>query len=174
MRSKCRPALAAPISICGPVRLNAWLARRQTPVVTPDPTDKRFADPEWSQNQFFDFLKQAYLLTAQWGRSAGKGSRRRRRAHPQEGRVLRQDRLPTRSRRRISCLPIRNCCARRLSSNAENLVRGMHMLTEDIKAGHGKLKSASPIHRCSRWAEISRSTPGKVDLPERPDAVDPI
>ena len=28
------------------------------PVATPDPRDKRFADPEWSQNQFFDFLKQ--------------------------------------------------------------------------------------------------------------------
>jgi len=36
------------------------------PVVTPDPRDKRFSDPEWSQNQFFDFLKQAYLLTSQW------------------------------------------------------------------------------------------------------------
>src|SRR5258708_32289866 len=31
-----------------------------------DPKDKRFSDPEWTQNQFFDFLKQAYLLTAQW------------------------------------------------------------------------------------------------------------
>src|SRR5262249_47743256 len=30
------------------------------PVATPDPRDKRFADPEWSSNQFFDFLKQAY------------------------------------------------------------------------------------------------------------------
>ena len=37
------------------------------PVAAPDPKDKRFADPDWSQNQFFDFLKQAYLLTAQWG-----------------------------------------------------------------------------------------------------------
>ena len=36
------------------------------PVAAPDPRDKRFADPEWSSNQFFDFLKQAYLLTVQW------------------------------------------------------------------------------------------------------------
>ena len=35
---------------------------------------------------------------------------------------------PMRFRRRTSYSPIRNCCARRLSSNAENLVRGMHML----------------------------------------------
>ena len=43
------------------------MAGEQTdPVIAPDPRDKRFADPEWSQNQFFDFLKQAYLLTIQW------------------------------------------------------------------------------------------------------------
>ena len=43
------------------------------------------------------------------------------------------------------------------SSNAENLVRGMHMLSEDIKAGQGTSKSASPILPCSTLAETSRS-----------------
>src|SRR5207237_5930272 len=37
-----------------------------TAIATPDPRDKRFADPEWSSNQFFDFLKQLYLLTTKW------------------------------------------------------------------------------------------------------------
>src|SRR6516162_7724389 len=36
------------------------------PAAKADPRDRRFADPEWSSNQFFDFLKQTYLLTAQW------------------------------------------------------------------------------------------------------------
>src|SRR5258707_15875348 len=31
------------------------------PVVKPDPREKRFRDPEWSSNHYFDFLKQAYL-----------------------------------------------------------------------------------------------------------------
>ena len=73
------------------------------PVVTADPKDKRFTDPEWSQNQFFDFLKQVYLLTVQWGdrlvpatpvKSTSKRGKRRRSM---------SSRLPMRSRRRISC-----------------------------------------------------------------------
>ena len=37
-----------------------------TPVVEPEPTDKRFRDPEWNDNPVFDFVKQAYLLTTKW------------------------------------------------------------------------------------------------------------
>ena len=48
------------------LRGQAARRRARPPAVAPDPRDKRFADPEWSQNQFFDFLKQAYLLTAKW------------------------------------------------------------------------------------------------------------
>jgi polyhydroxyalkanoate synthase len=36
------------------------------PAITPSPRDKRFSDPEWNSNQFFDFVKQLYLLTTQW------------------------------------------------------------------------------------------------------------
>ena len=37
-----------------------------TPVIEPSPRDKRFSDPEWKSNQFFDFLLQVYLLSTQW------------------------------------------------------------------------------------------------------------
>ena len=37
------------------------------PVAAPAPGDKRFSDPEWTQNQFFDFLKQAYLVDRTMG-----------------------------------------------------------------------------------------------------------
>ena len=47
--------------------LKRMAGERTTPVIEPDSRDKRFADPEWSSNQFFDFLKQAYLLAVNWG-----------------------------------------------------------------------------------------------------------
>src|SRR5690606_30609279 len=34
--------------------------------VQPERGDKRFQDPEWGRNAFFDFLKQAYLVTSRW------------------------------------------------------------------------------------------------------------
>src|SRR5207249_1994207 len=50
----------------GRTYLDLWSSamRRMTgepaqPVAEADPKDRRFADPEWSSNQFFDFLKQA-------------------------------------------------------------------------------------------------------------------
>src|ERR1700739_2341451 len=36
------------------------------PAISPSPRDRRFADPEWKSNQFFDFVLQLYLLTTQW------------------------------------------------------------------------------------------------------------
>jgi polyhydroxyalkanoate synthase len=107
--------------------------------VAPDPKDKRFADPEWSQNQFFDFLKQAYLLTTQWGEKLVKDA----------------DGVDehTRAKAEFYVKQIANAISpsnfvltnpellrETMSSNAENLVRGMHMLSEDIEAGQGNLK----------------------------------
>ena len=36
------------------------------PVAAPDAADKRFADAAWRDNPYFDFIKQAYVLTTRW------------------------------------------------------------------------------------------------------------
>ena len=36
------------------------------PIAQPDPSDRRFKDPEWNSNPVFDFIKQAYLITTRW------------------------------------------------------------------------------------------------------------
>src|SRR5437868_14353470 len=42
--------------------------------IEPSPRDKRFKDPEWKSNQFFDFVLQLYLLTAQWAQELVKNA----------------------------------------------------------------------------------------------------
>src|SRR5499433_4362085 len=131
------------------------------PVAEPDPKDKRFADPEWSSNQFFDFLKQAYLLTVQW---ANRLVRDAQGLDPH-----------TRQKADFYVRQIANAIApsnfvltnpellrETLASNAGNLVRGMHMLAEDIAAGRGDLKIRQSR---SEMFEVGRNlalTPGRV------------
>lgn len=45
---------------------NQMLNQKSSPVIEPDPADRRFRDPEWTENPVFSFLKQSYLLNARW------------------------------------------------------------------------------------------------------------
>ena len=131
------------------------------PVVTPDPKDRRFADPEWSSNQFFDFIKQAYLLSTHWAGHLVEGAK---------------DLDPhTRQKAEFYVKQVTNALSpsnfvltnpellrETLNSNAENLARGMHMLAEDISAGGGDLKIRQSD---AAKFEVGRNlavTPGKV------------
>jgi poly[(R)-3-hydroxyalkanoate] polymerase subunit PhaC len=130
------------------------------PMVAPDPKDKRFADPEWSQNQFFDFLKQIYLLTVQWSE-----------------RLVREAEVDEQTRQRAAFYvkQIGNAIApsnfvltnpellrETLAAKGENLVRGMQMLAEDIRAGHGNLKIRQSDPGVFEVGRNLALTPGKV------------
>jgi polyhydroxyalkanoate synthase len=135
--------------------------QESAPVATPSPADKRFKDPEWTQNQYFDFLKQAYLLTTQWADKLVSDA---------------TDLNPhTRQKAEFYVRQIANALSptnfvltnpellrETLLSNADNLVRGMHMLAEDIEAGGGELKIRQSD---AAMFEVGRNlavTPGKV------------
>ena len=131
------------------------------PVATPAAGDKRFSDPEWSQNQFFDFLKQAYLLTAQWAdklvaNAADLNPHTKQKAEFYV-RQITNALAPTNF-----VLTNPELLRETLTSNADNLVRGMHMLAEDIERGGGHLKIRQSD---SSMFEVGRNlavTPGKV------------
>ena len=131
------------------------------PVATPATGDKRFSDPEWSQNQFFDFLKQAYLLTAQWAdklvaNAADLNPHTKQKAEFYV-RQITNALAPTNF-----VLTNPELLRETLMSNADNLVRGMHMLAEDIERGGGHLKIRQSD---SSMFEVGRNlavTPGKV------------
>jgi polyhydroxyalkanoate synthase len=132
-----------------------------TPAIAPSPRDKRFADPEWKSNQFFDFMMQLYLLTTRWAHDMVRDA---------EG-------LDPHTRRKAEFYvqQITNALApsnfvftnpevlrETLASSGDNLVRGMQMLAEDIDAGKGILKIRQSDPTNLEIGVNMATTPGKV------------
>jgi polyhydroxyalkanoate synthase len=131
------------------------------PIAAPAANDKRFADPEWSSNQFFDFLKQAYLLTTRWADklvndAANLDPHTRQKAEF----YIRQIANALSPSNFVFTNP--ELLRETLSSNADNLVRGMHMLAEDIVAGGGDLKIRQSDSSMFAVGRNLATTPGKV------------
>ena len=131
------------------------------PVAAPEPNDKRFTDPEWRTNPYFDFIKQAYVLTTRWA----------------DDLVKRADELEPHTREKAgfylkqvtSALSPSNFLATNpellrttLAESGENLVRGLHMMAEDIEAGRGQLRIRQSDARKFKLGVNMAVTPGKV------------
>ncbi|MHA1190643.1 MAG: class I poly(R)-hydroxyalkanoic acid synthase, partial [Alphaproteobacteria bacterium] len=131
------------------------------PAISPQAHDKRFNDPEWSDNPMFDALKQIYLATSVWARelvdqAEGIDEATRQKAQfyvDQINNAL----SPTN-------FPVTNPEVLRetAESNAENLARGMRMLVEDIEAGKGSLKIRQTDPTAFTVGENIAISPGKV------------
>jgi len=131
------------------------------PVARPAPNDRRFIDPEWTQNQFFDFLKQAYLLTASWADklvndTADLNPHTRQKAEFYV-RQITNALSPTNF-----VLTNPELLRETLISNAENLVRGMHMLAQDIQEGGGSLRIRQSDASMFEVGRNLATSPGKV------------
>src|SRR5215213_6747035 len=131
------------------------------PAIEPSPRDKRFKDPEWKSNQFFDFVLQLYLLTTQWAQELVKNAEG---VDPH-----------TRKKAEFYVQQITNAIApsnfiltnpevlrETLASNGDNLVRGMKMLTEDVEAGRGTLRIRQSDPANLVVGVNMATTPGKV------------
>ncbi len=44
----------------------SFLGEKKDDLISPDKHDKRFNDPEWSENPYFNYIKQCYLLNADY------------------------------------------------------------------------------------------------------------
>jgi polyhydroxyalkanoate synthase subunit PhaC len=131
------------------------------PVVSPAPGDKRFKDKDWQENQVFDFIKQSYLLTANW---------------MQETVAKVDGTLDIKSRKRIEFYTKQFADAiaptnfvftnpevlrATLQSNGENLVKGLDNLLDDLERGQGQL-SIRQSADAFRIGENIATAPGKV------------
>src|SRR6516165_6504698 len=131
------------------------------PAIAPSPRDKRFADPEWKSNQFFDFIMQLYLLTTQWAQdlvynAEGLDPHTRKKAEFYVNQIVNAI-APSNF-----VLTNPEVLRETLSSNAANLVRGMQMLAEDIKPGGGELRIRQTDDRSFEVGRNIAITPGKI------------
>src|SRR6476469_5256223 len=108
-----------------------FLGEEVQPVIVPEPGDNRFKDPDWSNGQFFDFWKQAYLITSRWAEDVtrnteGVDDKTRTKALFYLNQMV--------SAMSPSNFPFTNPEVVRttLATNAENLVRGMQAFADDL------------------------------------------
>ncbi|PSM19614.1 class I poly(R)-hydroxyalkanoic acid synthase [Nitratireductor sp. StC3] len=129
--------------------------------VEPERGDKRFQDPEWGRNAFFDFLKQAYLVTSRWAgelveHADGLDEHTRHKANF----YVRQITQAISPSNFILTNP--ELFRETVATNGENLVRGMKMLAEDIAAGKGDLKLRQADYSKFAVGKNIATSPGKV------------
>jgi polyhydroxyalkanoate synthase len=132
-------------------------------VVQPAPGDRRFSDPEWSDNPLFDVMKQSYLLTA----------------NGLNGLVSQADGVEPMTRRRVeffmrmltdafspSNFLLSNPAALReaVRTKGESLAKGMENFAADIERGGGKLKISQTDLSKFKVGENVATAPGKVVL----------
>jgi polyhydroxyalkanoate synthase len=131
------------------------------PVIAQDPSDKRFKDPDWSQNALFDTLKQSYLLLSSYMMEAAQN------ADDLDERD--QKKVAFFTRQFVEAISPTNYFATNpevlrttLEQKGENLVRGMRFLTEDMERGGGQLLIRQTDLEKFKLGENMATTPGKV------------
>ena len=148
--------------------MNLWqsTARRMAgeevePVVRPDRGDKRFADPQWSENPIFDALKQSYLLSANWLNNLVANVED---VEPGEKRRIEFFTKMLTDAYSPSNFLMSNPEALKeaLATKGESLVRGMENFAADMQRGGGQLSiSQTDFSRFEVGVNVAAS-PGKV------------
>jgi polyhydroxyalkanoate synthase len=131
------------------------------PAAEPDARDKRFSDPDWTANLFFDFIKQLYLITSRWAEAMVEDAKGLD-PHTQQKAAFYVRQIASALAPSNFVLTNPELLRETLATDAGNLVRGMHMLAEDIKAGGGNLRIRQSDTSRFKLGENLATTPGKV------------
>jgi polyhydroxyalkanoate synthase subunit PhaC len=138
-----------------------FLGEEVEPVIEPELGDNRFKDPDWSNTQFFDFWKQAYLITSRWAEdltrnTAGVDEKTRKKALFYLNQML--------TALSPSNFPLTNPEVVRatLATNAENLVAGMAHFVEDLEQSKDLLRISQTDLSAFEIGQNLAVTAGKV------------
>ena len=127
----------------------------------PEPGDNRFNDPEWSRNPYFDFWKQAYLITTRWledmlDKTEGLDERTRQRAEfylKQMASALSPSNFP---------LTNPEVLRETFASSGQNLVQGMANLVHDLERSGDLLNISQTDVEAFEVGRNVATAPGKV------------
>jgi polyhydroxyalkanoate synthase len=141
-------------------------ARRAThgeaePVVSPAKGDKRFTDPDWSNNPVFDVMKQSYLLTSNWLNDLV--------AEVEEVDPLEKRRVEFFMKMLTDAFSPSNflmsnprALREAAETKGESLVRGMENFAADLARGGGQLSISQTDFSPFKVGENIATAPGKV------------
>ena len=137
------------------------LGEKPPPVTEPARGDKRFRAPVWSESLLFDFIKQSYLLTANWLLSTVKQVEG---VDPQTSAKVEFYTRQFADAIAPSNFVLSNPEILRatIESNGENLLRGLEHLLADLQRGKGKLSVSMTDMDAFEVGRNIAVTPGKV------------
>lgn len=143
---------------------NAWstvLGTPTEPMASPARNDKRFKDRDWQENTVFDFLKQFYLITANWAQDFVKNADGLDEHTRQKAKFYVEQILNAVS---PSNFPVSNPEILRatLGSNGANLIEGLKHLEQDLATPDGRLRIKQSDMTAFEIGKNIAMTPGKV------------
>jgi polyhydroxyalkanoate synthase subunit PhaC len=131
------------------------------PVIGPSPSDKRFKDEAWKENEVFDFIKQSYLLSARFVQNV----------------VTQVDGLDEKTAQKVDfysrqftdamspsnfLMTNPEVLRKTAETGGENLLKGLNNLLGDLERGKGKLRIKMTDTEAFSVGENIGVSPGKV------------
>lgn len=128
---------------------------------TPQKGDRRFKAPEWEESALFNFIKQSYLLTAEWMEDTVRDT--------QGLDAQSKEKVAFYTRQFADALSPSNfvftnpeVLKETINSGGQNLIKGLENLIADLERGEGELKISTTQYDAFELGKNIATTPGKV------------
>lgn len=148
--------------------ISLWAAMLQkvngeepAPVVDMPARDSRFADAEWNEHPYFNFLKQAYFVSTRWANQLVEGAETLD-PHTKQKAAFYMRQLASAFSPSNFVLTNPELLRATIEQKGENIARGLKMLAEDVEAGKGDLKIRQTDGTAFEVGVNLANTPGKV------------
>ncbi len=143
----------------------AWakaLGQPSDPVASPARNDKRFKDKDWQENTVFDFLKQFYLISANWAQQMVENAEALTSIHARHKAKFYVEQIANAVSPTNFAFTNPEVLRTTLASNGANLIEGLKHLAEDMKTPDGRLRIKQTDMSAFEIGRNIAMTPGKV------------